>query len=330
LLVKGGSPGDYANAILLVDNWRVSHAYPMRVFQKTLRYRARQTYAHANVVRRLKRFASIEAKLQNIPGMQLSRMQDIGGCRAIVSNVALVDRLARKYKETGYHEFVREFDYLRNPKSSGYRGIHLVYRYRARDDNTRAWDRLSVEIQLRSNLQHAWATAVEAVDTFTGQALKAGHGEPRWDRFFALMGTALARREKTESIPNTPQRVASLRQELRALDAELNAVESLRAYRTAIRVTGGQPMATAHADLWLLQLDFEAHQFTAWPYRSDQMEEATTHLSELEGQVRGDLTKNVVLVGADSLDAVRRAYPNYLLDTQFFVEEVERALGRHR
>jgi hypothetical protein len=43
---------------------------------------------------------------------------------------------------------------------------------------------VSREIQLRSRLQHAWATTVETVDTFTRQAIKTGGGKAEWRRFF--------------------------------------------------------------------------------------------------------------------------------------------------
>jgi ppGpp synthetase/RelA/SpoT-type nucleotidyltranferase len=38
------------------------------------------------------------------------------------------------------------------------------------------WNRLWIEIQLRTSLQHAWATAVETVDAFTNENLKFGAG----------------------------------------------------------------------------------------------------------------------------------------------------------
>jgi ppGpp synthetase/RelA/SpoT-type nucleotidyltranferase len=70
-------------------------------------------------------------------------------------------------------------DYIQNPKPDGYRSIHLIFRYVGTAPNN-AWDRLRVEMQLRSQHQHAWATALEAVDIFTKQALKANQGDVNW------------------------------------------------------------------------------------------------------------------------------------------------------
>ncbi len=315
---------EIANAILVLENWRTSHAYPLNVFQITLRNRARKTYKSAAVVQRLKRFASIEGKLKNQAGMKLSRMQDIGGCRAIVSTVELVDRLAYKYKDTGYHEFYKEFDYIRHPKPSGYRGIHLTYRYRPDREELKVYSGMSIEIQLRSSHQHAWATAVEMVDVMTGQALKAGRGDSRWDRFFALMGTALANIEGTERVPDTPHVKSVLQKELRELATTLKVTDTLEASRVFI----GPQVKKKKGDLFLLKLDYQARQVEWSTYRTDQLEYAMERLAVLEAEARETPSLNVVLVGADDLRAVKRAYPNYFMDSTAFIAHVNQALGR--
>jgi ppGpp synthetase/RelA/SpoT-type nucleotidyltranferase len=324
-LAKGQcSPQELAAAVEVMNNWRASHSYPLNTFQMTLRNRAKAIYEHANVVQRLKRATSIEGKLKLIPGMKLSRMQDIGGCRAIVTSVPLVDRLAEKYKSSDYHEFVREFDYLRGPKVTGYRGIHLVYRYRADTEPFQVYEGLSLEIQLRTTHQHSWATAVEVVDTLTGQDLKSGHdGDPRWKRFFALMGTVLADLEGTEPVPDTPTDRGILRAELTDLAQDLKAVEVLNAARATIN---GPPGHEKVSDLFLLKLDYAAHEVHYWGYLKNQIRVATRHLASLEEEVRQRPMLNVVLVGAADLRAVRRAYPNYFMDTDRFIQEVKRAL----
>jgi hypothetical protein len=81
---------------------------------------------------------------------------------------------------------------------------------------------LRIEMQLRSRLQHAWATAVETVGTFLRQALKSSQGEGAWLKFFALMGSALARREHTPLVPGTP-----------GAEAVLVSVDSVTALRSA-------------------------------------------------------------------------------------------------
>ena len=54
---------------------------------------------------------------------------------------------------------------------------------------------MSVELQLRTILQHHWATAVKSVDMFYGESLKTGGGEQEWKDFFLAVRAALAFKE---------------------------------------------------------------------------------------------------------------------------------------
>ncbi len=77
----------------IIRNWRASHAYPLNSTQSSLRYRLQYIDSDGIVAQRLKRISSIKNKLQRFPSMKLSRMQDIGGCRGIVSSIKQVYEL---------------------------------------------------------------------------------------------------------------------------------------------------------------------------------------------------------------------------------------------
>jgi hypothetical protein len=149
-----GQPEGFSDAVRIVLNWRSSHGLPLNVFQATLRLRAKRVEPNVIVAQRLKRFLSIMNKLVREPTMKLSQMQDLGGCRAILSDVAAVDRLYGLYRggeplpptEVG----LKCYDYIREPKDDGYRGIHIVGRYHPRTNDRKPWDGQRVEIQLRS------------------------------------------------------------------------------------------------------------------------------------------------------------------------------------
>lgn len=96
-------------------------------------------------------------------GMAFSRMQDIGGCRAVVGTATKVDSLVATCEGAAGRskgpELIRKYDYISSPKSDGYRGVHLIYRYRSAAKEKKAWNGLRIEVQIRSRLQHAWASA---------------------------------------------------------------------------------------------------------------------------------------------------------------------------
>jgi (p)ppGpp synthase/HD superfamily hydrolase len=78
---------DWLQAYTVLANWRACHGYPINTFQATLRQRLKKIDQDALVAQRLKRTPSILNKLQRFKGMNLARMQDIGGLRAVVSSV---------------------------------------------------------------------------------------------------------------------------------------------------------------------------------------------------------------------------------------------------
>ena len=80
------------------------------------------------------------------------------------------------------HELHTSRDYIQHPKPSGYRSIHLVYKYK--NPISPEYNGLFVELQIRTRLQLAWATAVETMGTYLGHALKSSEGPERWLDFF--------------------------------------------------------------------------------------------------------------------------------------------------
>ena len=197
LVDPSASPRNKSRARAFVHNWRASHSFPLSALQMNLRHAVAGFGDAALVAQRLKRMSSIEAKLRRSHHMQLARMHDIGGCRAVLPSTDDVLAVVRQSRAA------EAFDYPTSPRESGYRGVHLVYRYRTKSDAHAAYSGMRIEIQLRSRLHHAWATAVETVGTFSGQALKSSDGNEAWLRFFALMATELA---CTEGLPLSPAR----------------------------------------------------------------------------------------------------------------------------
>jgi len=121
---------NYFEALDIVNNWRSSHNFPLNTFHIGLKRRTKVIDPGCVTAQRIKRLSSIEAKLERFPTMTLSQMQDIGGCRAIVASCAQVVKLARSYADSDLkHTLAQKDDYIASPKNSGYRGIHLIYKY---------------------------------------------------------------------------------------------------------------------------------------------------------------------------------------------------------
>ncbi|MDQ1629837.1 MAG: hypothetical protein QOI54_3581 [Actinomycetota bacterium] len=320
-------------ALAVINNWRSSHSYPLNTMQVGLRNKARKVDPNVLVAQRIKRLPSIRQKLERIHGMDLARMQDIGGCRAVVNTVEEVRAVVDDYHHSKFkHALTREDDYITTPQDTGYRSAHLIYRYYS--DRKTTYNGLKIEVQVRSALQHAWATAVETVGTFTQQALKARGGEADWLRFFALMSSELAHREGTPLVPGTPGNRRDLASELRALANELHVVDRLTAYGAALDLAEQQTLPNMKYFLLELNSGAENPALRVRGYRV--LAEATDAYTAVERSWEDDPNTDVVLVSVESIASLRRAYPNYFLDTHVFVDAVEeatrtgRARGRHR
>jgi ppGpp synthetase/RelA/SpoT-type nucleotidyltranferase len=228
-------------AYTIINNWRSSHSYPLQIIKMTLLGRAKSVDNQAIVAQRIKRLSSIESKLTRNRNMKLSQMQDLGGCRAVLGTTRRVNELVDIYEvaaaknPTDRPQFIKKYDYIAHPKPDGYRSVHFVYKYRTKAVGPAVYNGLRIEIQLRTRLQHAWATAVETVSTFTGQALKSNVGDEEWKRFFALMGSALALREGTPTIENTPSSPNQLKLELREYTRLLDVQNRLTLYGNALK-----------------------------------------------------------------------------------------------
>jgi ppGpp synthetase/RelA/SpoT-type nucleotidyltranferase len=315
---------------MVINNWRSSHAFPLNALHVTLRGRAKKVDPHVLTAQRLKRLSSIDAKLRRFPQMKLTQMQDIGGCRAVVKSIAEVEKLVAAYKKglaknpQKRHEFLTEKDYIRMPKPDGYRSFHLIYRYRSRARKHRIYNGLKIEIQIRSKLQHAWATAVEIISTFTGQALKSNIGDESWKRFFKLMGSQIAVRENRPIVPDTPENPIQLVAELRSLVQELQVQTVLTGWGAGVNIINERAKG-AHS--YLLVLDAKERRINVSGFLKEELPTAQLQYLEVEKANAAKPWVQTVLVSVESVAALRRAYPNYYLDAIEFSQAVQQAIS---
>lgn len=308
-------------AFKIFENWRAAHAYPLNTFQVTLRGRAQRIDPNALTAQRLKRAPSIVAKLQRFEKMNLDRMQDIGGCRAVMKDLSSVYRLRDAIDQSRVdHEQETPKDYIGNPKEDGYRSIHLIFKYHGKGQK-KAYDGLRIEVQLRSQIQHAWATAVETVGLFRREAIKSGEGDQRWRDFFLYTSQAFAVLE-TASRQRLQKNSSELFNAVRVYSRELDVASRLFGYQQALKLVGQRQDATSY----LLKLDLVARLLTVKGYSRDQISAAQEDYAAAEKSIGS--AGDVVLVAAGSANALKKAYPNYFADTTLFLRTLSRVTGK--
>jgi hypothetical protein len=143
----------YRGYVAVMDHWRACHAYPLNALQINLRHLAQKFDDQSLVAQRTKRLISIGYKLLRNPSMKLTQMQDVGGCRAVLSSATAVKNLDKFIREESRmnHKFATVDNYIATPKVSGYRGIHLVYRFHSRSDPASQYNGLRFSFVLNFN-----------------------------------------------------------------------------------------------------------------------------------------------------------------------------------
>lgn len=171
------SRGETLEDLEHLQAYRTSHkAAIAEVFDVLCGARDRQ-FRKSIVTFRIKRIQSILSKLSREQGMELGRMWDIGGCRCILKKDAEVYRLAEYLGKV--LEVRATNDYIATPKKDGYRSLHLYVRLSS--------ESRVIEVQLRSEEQHNWATLVEISDLVFDSRLKEFEGDQNLREFHYLL-----------------------------------------------------------------------------------------------------------------------------------------------
>ena len=321
----GHSADEVRRAVDVLSQWRSLHFYPINTIQATLRQRVRKDFPGAIVAQRLKRFPSIVGKLLRFPDMQLDRMQDIGGLRVICDRIGDVYALheglpkSRRFKHTAINPCK---DYIREPKPDGYRSLHQVFQYQNKQHE--ALNVLKIEVQLRSKLQHAWATAVETLGIVERASFKTGEGSEQFKHFFRLSSELFAYSERRNG--HTVAGVRAVAAELDALEQSLQITSKLHGFAVSARHISGTKANGYH----LMELDVGVGRISLVPFADDQLDLAESLYREREQKTSGNANISVVLISAGNIREIKKAYPNYFLDTTLFVRALGRLCARYR
>ncbi|MER9330338.1 RelA/SpoT domain-containing protein [Mesorhizobium sp. M0488] len=314
--------GQYVDALeiySIANNWRDSHFLPMRSVRFSVGHHMRALRLKGDMASRPKGMASIRRKLREST-TNLDTMNDIGGCRAIMADINGVRSLLASIQDKFPHEIhSREFNYIDEPKLDGYRSHHIVFKYRPRDADTEAFAGRRIELQVRTRLQHSWATAVEAVGLFRGQDLKHGKGDQDWLRLFRLMSAEFAHIEQCPVDVGVPDHNDRVR-ELRDINKRIGATSILEEINNLSSYSESFVQPTEKARHYLIEYR-QDHNVNIKPFWTIILGARTLKDIERKIELRGNGPK-AVLVEVDKVDKLVEMYPNYFGDVSLFVRNL--------
>ena len=308
------------DALDVINIWRSHHLHPLRALKNRLiKLCENKKIVPILISQRLKRLTSIQYKLDLNEKMGLGGMQDIGGYRAVLKDVKDLNRLRKEIENTKQsHKLEKINDYISDPKDSGYRSVHFIYKY---SSSAEKYDGLRLELQIRTKLQHNWATAVETAGIITNTSLKSSKGPDDWLDFFKIVSSLFAIKEGLpvlEIHKDKPTR--DLMIECYKSCEDLQIIATLKALGVTTKHLEKQDFP---GDYYLINIDIENRYVNITVFDKNSLDEASEKYLEIEKRIIE--SKNaVVLVAANSMRMLKKAYPSYFLDTTEFLNALEK------
>jgi putative GTP pyrophosphokinase len=302
----------------VLTEWRDSHSaslnYLLKLIEKGLNQSGFENNEYS-LSQRLKRIYSIKIKLDRFPNMQLSMMDDIAGARVVLKQIEDIEMLFDHLKEKNFkYTLLKVNNYISSPKPDGYRSIHLVYR-------TNKTPEVQIELQLRTHLQHVWATAVEVFGTIVKTSFKTGDGEDEWREFFKLLSSKFAEKEKRpilreHEVLSKTKRDALLINNIKSL----NVIEQLNAFTSTYHSDWDKNRSKGRMGKYaLLILDNIKNETHVEFYSEKDRLKGLQRYSELEKDHIKNENLNTVFISVDNMNKLLDAYPNYFMNTKMCI-----------
>lgn len=323
-------PEQRDKSLEILAYWRTQHSEPLKTAFSELETSSLQHDNGSLLALREKRAKSIIDKLKREKTMSLATMQDIAGCRAIVGVQKDALKIARTLRKKKHIRQVN--NYIETPKSDGYRGIHLVGNY-----STKSFTKLQVEFQIRTNIQHAWATAGEITELFSATPIKNLHGDAKWKHFyklaadcFSVIDSKYMNRDITPENFDMDQAIYLLRskhsaelgsiaKEIKKRAKELKVYEKFEVFRNTLQFSNSHvPAGSKYCVIHATKLGTPTPNIKV--HMCPNVSSAREINFDIEKKIVSDSDELVVMLSVGAMASLEAAYPNYFADSGFFMK----------
>lgn len=308
----------------ILSEWLNRHFKIMEQMRMHLSARIKQAGIQDFILaKRTKRLDSIQYKLERYPHLQLDNIQDIAGMRIICFSLAdarkLINNMQKHYKKNNrVFEFTGKIDnYIESPKKDGYRSCHLILKHKETG--------YFLEIQIRTKIQHLWATAVEILDMQNISKIKQGKGNNIHKEFFKLCSVIFAKVEQTMVLDEFKENdYSTVCYFLNKLDKKHQIMGTL----AGLAIANNHIIQSGKKEyfFFVVALDIVKKEIKVSPFYQNELEKARTEYNRLEKQEN----LNAVLISLDDCNSIKDAYPNYYLDSGEFIHRIKTEIGEHQ
>lgn len=322
---------EVSDAFDILSYWRSSHIESLDIAFNKIQDLTIKIDKKALFAKRLKRLESIKNKLIRQETMSLGRMYDIWWCRVIVSSPNKLKKILRELKK--WPEFLKNDwslnikNYIEKPKIDWYRSIHLIWNFNGKN----------IEVQLRTSIQHDWATALEIVDIFTKQNLKSNQWQKNWSDFFTMVSKEFEEMEKIHLFsPNNWERVLEYYKNLNEKDkflnhrnvkrllVKLNIINKFLAFTISVDVANNaifnDKLIHESEGYVLIHIDLKEQKLFTRYFNQNEAIVAEEEYTKMEQKFTSNQNVIIALIASSSIWDIKDAYPNYFADSRDFIK----------
>lgn len=291
------------------DEYRKAHLQPLTETTLEIQRLLAGYGGSYYIAQRLKRKPQIVRKLQRL-SVRLTQLQDIGGCRIIVQKNKDVDALFEYLKsesdKSSSLNIVRTTDYREKGRDdTGYRALHIMLERDGR----------SLELQVRSRIQHYWAESIERTSVIYGYHLKEKEGDPEIIEYFKVLSDvfyeieagrepSVAHKLSIDSLRNSCETIIKSSDRHKVFDSFVN--EDIIKTLVEKESRSGKGMNN-----WILVFDWNQGSFLTWDIVSRVPDSAVKSYIDYENQYPADQGYEVVLIGSSEVLTVRQTHSHY-------------------
>ena len=313
------------------DNFREAHNIIIKLFTIELK-KVNFSKQHLTASRN-KRIETIISKLCRPEKPKLDRIHDIAGTRIIFENIKSLEDYIDILENTelvNFKEKINEdknrYNYIKNPKSDGYRSIHKVFYYSSNipystlNEKRFNLENKKIELQLRTRLQHIWATTVEIYDIINKSNIKTGtHNklETKEGLFFKKCSLVFEGIESNE--------VEKIKININEIFRDKDLVEIYNRLKGIKNIKNIQlPKTLGSDEVFILITDLNKGKttfFTTDPIEKNDKQDTflinASYRRLEEKNTKGEYILLLLTLG--DIKKLKNVYPNYFLNTNEFI-----------
>lgn len=322
------SEDEYFELEEVFNDYRKSHLKPLTETTLLLQSWLSEFNSPYYIAQRLKRKPQIVRKLNRL-SVRLTQLQDIGGARIIVESNNELDKLYQYLVErvdsasTLSFYISRSTDYReRGRDDSGYRALHLMIERDAR----------TIELQLRSRVQHYWAESVERTSVIYGQYLKELEGDPQVLTYFKRLSDIFYEIESgREPSSKSKLELDESREVAEQLIQEEDRKSLLAGYvnddilKTLATIESSRKN---HFNNWIIIFDWNTGTFVSWDLVEPDPDSAIESYVKNENSYPATEGYEVVLIGSSDVSTVKQTHSHYFGIDKYdnILEKLDRAV----